>query len=407
MHLSPCRDIWLSADRVWDGVADAPVDGVSVRVRDGRVAELGTPPGGAEIKELTGCTLLPGFIDCHVHCLDERLDTSSAAYQVLSALPVLRTLLAGGFTTVRDLGGAQQALNPALRRAVEEGLTLGPRMVVAPNILSPRAGHADKAPELAERYGAEVGTLADGPEELRRAVRRQARAGADWIKFAGSGGFSSPVDGPSQTAYSQTEMDTLVGTATDLQLPCATHAFDDESITRAIRAGVRSVEHACLASPSVYRLMESTGTFLVPTQYVQTYFLEGLDDDDVWRGRPPRMRSTYRQHAERLRAGLARPARSDVKIAFGTDAGMFPHADNWREFRTLVTNGLSPLRALRAATGVAAELLGRPDLGRIEPGATADLVALRGDPFEDIDATGRVDFVMREGRSVVRPSATD
>ncbi|WP_052489314.1 amidohydrolase family protein [Streptomyces sp. 150FB] len=402
MRRTPHRDTWVSASRLWDGHADSPADGVSVLVRDGRVAEMTTAPPAspdADTVELPGCTLMPGFIDCHVHTLDERLDTASAAYQTLQALPALRTLLACGFTTVRDLGGAHQALNTALRRAVLEGLVTGPRMRVAPNILSPRGGHADKTPELAERYGVEVGTLADGPDELRRAVRQQARAGADWIKFVASGGFSSPADSPDDTAYSQAEMNVLASTARDFHLPCAAHAFDDESITRAIRAGVRSIEHACLATPSAYSLMAEYGTYLVPTQYAQTYFLERVDDESLWEDRPPKMHRAYRRYAQDLREGLRRPAGTEVKIAFGTDAGMFPYADSWREFPTLVDNGLSPLRALRAATSTAAELLGRPDLGRIAPGTTADLVALRGDPFQDINATGRVSYVMQGGHS--------
>jgi imidazolonepropionase-like amidohydrolase len=402
MRRTPHRDVWVSASRLWDGRSDSPADGVSVLVRDGRVAEMTTAPPAspdADTVDLPGCTLMPGFIDCHVHTLDERLDTASAAYQTLQALPALRTLLACGFTTVRDLGGAHQALNTALRRAVHEGLVTGPRMRVAPNILSPRGGHADKTPELAERYGVEVGTLADGPDELRRAVRQQARAGADWIKFVASGGFSSPADSPDDTAYSQAEMDVLASTARDFHLPCAAHAFDDESITRAIRAGVRSIEHACLATPSAYSLMAEYGAYLVPTQYAQTYFLERLDDESLWEDQPPKMHRAYRRYAQDLREGLRRPAGTEVKIAFGTDAGMFPYADSWREFPTLVDNGLSPLRALRAATSTAAELLGRPDLGRIAPGTTADLVALRGDPFQDINATGRVSYVMQGGHS--------
>ncbi|MFJ4922816.1 amidohydrolase family protein [Streptomyces sp. NPDC088725] len=407
MPRTPHRDTWLRPDRLWDGSSEAPADGVSVLVRDGRVAEMSAAPPlpvDADVIGLPGCTLVPGFIDCHVHVLDERLDTAPAAYQTLRALPVLRGLLAAGFTTVRDLGGADQPLNTALRSAVHEGLVRGPRMLVAPNILSPRGGHADKSPALAERYGTEIGTVADGPDELRRAVRRQARAGADWIKFVGSGGFSSPVDKPDDTAYSQLEMDTLVSTARDLHLPCAAHAFDDESITRAIRAGVRSIEHACLATPLAYAFMEENGTYLVPTQYAQTYFLERLDEDLLWAGQPPKMRRAYRHFAQDLEEGLRRPARTDTKIAFGTDAGMFPYTESWREFPTLVANGLSPVRALRAATSTAAELLDRPELGRIAPGTTADLVALRGDPFQDINATGRVSYVMQGGHSCPHPA---
>ncbi|MEE1928276.1 amidohydrolase family protein [Streptomyces sp. TRM 70351] len=402
MDSTPQRDILLRPDRVWDAITSTPVDGLDVLVRDGRVAEIGhalPPPDTADVVELPGCTLLPGLIDCHVHLLDNSAETSPAAYQTLTAVPALRDLLAGGFTTVRDLGGAHLPLNVSLKRAVEDGLVDGPRIQAAPNILSPRGGHGDKQPDLTLRYGAQIGTVADGIEEVRRAVREQARADADWIKFTGGGGFSSTLDDPTDTSYSQAETTMLVGTARDLNLPCATHAFHDEAVTRGVAAGVRSVEHACLAGPRTYDLMERAGTFLVPTQYVQVYFLDRLDDDAFWEG-DTLVRTAFRTYEERLREGMLRPARTDVKVAFGTDAGMFPHSDNWREFPTLVSHGFTPLRALRAATTVAADLLDRPDLGRIAPGATADLVALHGDPFEDITATGRVRRVMKGGTFV-------
>ncbi|MFF5773184.1 amidohydrolase family protein [Streptomyces californicus] len=355
---------------------------------------------------MPGCTLLPGFIDCHVHLLDESAETGPAAYQTLTAVPVLRTLLHNGFTTVRDLGSAHLPLNVSLRDAVEDGLVEGPRILAAPNILSPPGGHGDKKPDLAQRYGHRIGTLAQGVEGLRSAIREQARAGADWIKFAGGGGFSSPVDSPTSTSYSRVEMHTIVATADDLGLPCAAHVFTDRAVLRAVAAGVRSVEHGCFATPPTYRAMEKAGTFLVPTQYVQTYFLDLLDDDAFWDDSSAVMRESYREHAEALREGLLRPARTDVKTAFGTDAGMFPHADNWREFPTLIGNGYTALRVLRAATSVAADLLGRPDLGTLTPGAVADLVALEGDPFRDMTAVARVRHVIQRGRPVVREPAT-
>ncbi|WP_179891826.1 amidohydrolase family protein [Streptomyces sp. sk226] len=355
---------------------------------------------------MPGCTLLPGFIDCHVHLLDESAETGPAAYQTLTAVPVLRTLLHNGFTTVRDLGSAHLPLNVSLRDAVEDGLVEGPRILAAPNILSPPGGHGDKKPDLAQRYGHRIGTLAQGVEGLRSAIREQARAGADWIKFAGGGGFSSPVDSPTSTSYSRVEMHTIVATADDLGLPCAAHVFTDRAVLRAVAAGVRSVEHGCFATPPTYRAMEKAGTFLVPTQYVQSYFLDLLDDDAFWDDSSAVMRESYREHAEALREGLLRPARTDVKMAFGTDAGMFPHADNWREFPTLIGNGYTALRVLRAATSVAADLLGRPDLGTLTPGAVADLVALEGDPFRDMTAVARVRHVIQRGRPVVREPAT-
>ncbi|MFJ6699464.1 amidohydrolase family protein [Streptomyces sp. NPDC091272] len=401
-HVS--RSFLLRPARVWDGCSDTPTEGAQVLVRDGQVVRLyGEPPPlpdeDTTVVELPGCTLLPGFIDCHVHLLDESAEQESAGYQTLTALPALRTLLHNGFTTVRDLGSAHLPLNVALRRAINEGLLTGPRILAAPNIISARGGHGDKAPELTQRYGTQIGSVADGTAEIRRRVREQARDGADWIKFAASGGFSSPVGTPSSTQYSQEEMDVLVSTARDLGLPCAAHAFDDDSVARAVRAGVRSVEHATLATADTYALMERERTFLVPTMFVQCNFLDHLDDDDFWIGRPT-TREHYRAHAEQMRQGLLRPARSTVTLAFGTDAGMFQHGDNWREFPTLVQHGLTPLRALLAATSVAADLLGRTDLGRLAPGATADLVALHGDPFTDILATGRPRLVMKDGQPV-------
>ncbi|OPC76959.1 hypothetical protein B4N89_40935 [Embleya scabrispora] len=401
MRPSDQRGILLRPDAVWDAIASAPVSGLDVLLRDHRVVEIAPDlaPGDAEVVDLPGCTVMPGFIDCHVHLLDEGAEMSSAAYQTLTGIRPLRQLLANGFTTVRDLGSAHQALNVALRQAVEDGLIVGPRVLAAPNILSPRSGHGDKSPDLAQRYGTRIGALADGIEEVRRAVRDQAQAGADWIKFAGGGGFSSPVSQPTSTAYSQAEMDALVATADDMLLPCATHALHDEAVVRAVRAGVRSVEHACLATDPTYELMTDAGTYLVPTQYVQRYFVDNLDDDDFWSERPAHAREAYRVHAARLREGLLRPARTRVKVAFGTDAGMFPHADNWREFPAMLSHGFTALRALRAATTVAADLLDRGDLGRLAPGSTADVIALHGDPFVDIQATGRVRYVVKDGRS--------
>ncbi|WP_345622451.1 amidohydrolase family protein [Streptomyces ziwulingensis] len=400
MPKPPGRDLLLRPDRVWDAIEKGPVDGLSVLVREGRIAAVGhdlAPSSQADVLEMPGCTLMPGFIDCHVHLLDEAADLKPSAYQTLTAIPALTSLLANGFTTVRDLGSAHLPLNVSLRQAVEEGLIEGPRILAAPNILSPRGGHGDKQPSMAQRYGRPVGTLADGPDELRRAVREQSRAGADWIKFAGGGGFSSAVDGPASTAYSRIEMHTIVATADDLGLPCAAHVFTDRAVLRAVAAGVRSVEHACLATETAYRSMEDAGTYLVPTQYVQTYFLNRLEDDDCWDSDTTVLRQSYAEHADTLREGLLRPARSTVKVAFGTDAGMFPHTDNWREFPTMIANGFTHLRALRAATSVAAELLNRPDLGVIAPNATADLVAVKGDPFRDITATGRPRYVLQQG----------
>ncbi|MCE6998418.1 amidohydrolase family protein [Saccharothrix sp. S26] len=390
----------LIPDRLWDGVADSPVAGARVLVRDGRIASVGaqlTAAADAKVVELPGHTLLPGFIDCHVHVVDESLNTASVAEQTLRALPPLRTLLLNGFTTVRDLGGSEQPLTTALRDAVADGVIAGPRMVVAPNIVSSRGSHGDKNPELTDRHGLEVGVLGDGPAEVVRKVREQAKAGADWIKFAGSGGFSSSTDDPNNVTYSQAEMDALVATATDLHLPCAVHAFNDESVRRAVRAGVRSVEHASLVDRETLALLARHRVTLVPTLHCIDYFLDRLDDEEFWDGKPSAVRDQFREHADRLRETSGLLAGSGVTLAYGTDVGMFPYEESWKEFPALTRRGVEPVRALRAATSTAADLLDRADLGRVVPGATADLVAVPGDPFEDIEVTGQVDFVMQAG----------
>ncbi|MGV9675574.1 amidohydrolase family protein [Nocardia sp. NPDC003482] len=392
--------VTVIADRCWDPKASAPSGPTAVTVTDGTITAVGPPRARADRARtihLGDRMLLPGLIDCHVHLVDENLDLEPVAYQALSAAPHLRTLLAHGFTTVRDLGCSRDAVNVALRDAVASGALAGPRMLVAPNILSPPGGHGDKKPALAQRYGVDVGVLAADADELRRQVREQARLGADWIKFAASGGFSSTTDRADQTWYTLEEMTTLVRTATDLGLPCAAHAFNDESVRRALRAGVRSIEHAGLVSAEVLAEIVERGAYLVPTLYAEHYFFDRLDDDDFWVDRPPGLRDHLRAHAPRAHAAAHRLADSEVRLVFGTDAGMFPYADTWREFLIMNDLGISPLRALRAATTVAADLLARPDLGRITPGATADLIAVDGDPFHDIEAMGRVTFVMRDG----------
>ncbi|WP_091451503.1 metal-dependent hydrolase family protein [Actinokineospora iranica] len=393
-------DVLVRAERFWDGVADRPSGPVEVAVRAGRIVSVRasrTSAIGAEVIDLGERMLLPGFIDCHVHVVDAALATASSARQALDALSALRALLRNGFTTVRDLGCLGSTTTVELRDAIDSGAVAGPRMVVAPNIISASGGHGDRTDGRAGSRTQEIGAIADGPDAITRRVREDARVGADWIKFAVDGGFFSPHDSPSHTTYSQAEIDVLVRTATDLGKPCAVHAFTDEGISRAARAGVRSVEHAGMASLETLDLLAERGIWLVPTQIVPATFLDSLDDDEFWATRPPLHRAQLGHYADRLRECARHPAASGVRIAYGTDASVIPYQDNWKEFPTMVDNGIAPVRALRAATSEAAALLDRPELGRIAEGAVADLIGLFGDPFDDIKATGRVGFVMKDG----------
>ena len=409
------QDVTLIADRCWDGLAERPAAHTGVAVHDGRITEVGSrvEQRSGDVIELGDRTLLPGFIDCHVHTtvdpshLLDAAVSDPATVMALHALPVLRTLLDHGFTTVRDLATfAEEPITLYLRDAVAHGLVVGPRMIVAPHLISARGGHGDISTLLGPHLRRELGVVADGTAAVVRAVRKEIRAGADWIKFGATGGFGTPSDDPAQATYTQEEMTALVAAARDLGVPCTPHAYGDEGVERAVRAGVRSIEHGNLASADTLTLMQQHGVYLVPTQFMVADALDHLNDDTYWQGKAPAEREKFRRYADQLRECARNVASSEVKIAFGTDAGMFPHKHNWREFPTMVHTGITPLRALRAATSIAADLLQRPDLGRIEPGATADLIAVPGNPFADIEATGQVDFVMQRGAIHRRPPAT-
>lgn len=409
---------------VWNGVSESATP-QQVLVVNGRIERVGhaiEPPDDVEVVALPGHTLTPGFMDCHTHVtltppLSAAMVGDSSVAKALKSLPILHALLMNGFTTIRDLGcGDLDYPTVDLRNAVAAGLVDGPRMLVAPHMISARGGHGDFSGLLADQYQGALGgrlsgccgrpfelAAADGCDEIRTKVRQEIRAGADWIKFAATGGFSSPSDDPDHATYSQQEMDVLVATAADLRIPVTPHCYGDEGIRRAVRAGVRSIDHGNLASAEALQMIEDSGVFLVPTQYTILSGARCPEDDPMWATVPEYARRKAHMYRSALLDAAERLAASNVRIAFGTDAGMFAHHDNWREFPMMVSTGITPVRALRAATSVAAELLGLDDLGVIAEGKIADLIAMPGDPFTDIEVTGRVDFVMKEGIIYKRP----
>jgi imidazolonepropionase-like amidohydrolase len=420
--MAPTGVTLITGANVWDGVSPQaqPRQVLVVNGRIRRVAEVideTEVPPDARVVDLPGHTVTPGFMDCHTHVtlappVGLLLALDSSTMKTLKALPVLRALLDNGFTTVRDLGcGDIDYPTIDLRNAVAAGLVVGPRLLVAPHMISARGGHGDVSGMLADEYQDPCRPLelaaADGSDEIRTRVRQQIRAGADWIKFAATGGFSSPSDDPGHATYSQEEMDVLVATAADLDVPVTPHSYGDEGIQRAVRAGVRSIEHGNLASPVTLRMMQDAGVFMVPTQYTILSGARQGEDDPLWASLPEHSQRKMQKYRGPLLDAADALAASDVRIAFGTDAGMFPHHDNWREFPMMVSTGITPLRALQAATSGAAELLGLDDLGVIAEGKIADLIAMPGDPFTDIEVTGRVDFVMKEGVIHKDPVAAD
>lgn len=396
--------------KVWNGMADKPLSVEEILIKDGRIAEMGKTvirPTGATIINLDGHTVMPGLMDLHVHvtqnpkCPLESITQYSDVFKGLYALGPLHDLLMNGFTTIRDACAFDHTyVTVDLKRAIQQGLIVGPRMFVAPHMISPSGGHGDLAGLMASEfsYALKVKNITDGSDGICKAVREEIRGGADWIKFAGSGGLGDPYGGPDITAYTQEEMNILVGTAHDLGIPVCTHVYGTEGVRRAVSAGVNSIEHGSLASAEDLSLMEKKNIFLVPTQYAILHDLDQLSDPKYTACIPAFLVQKKLKYAESLRAAAEHIAKSNIKIVFGTDAGCFLHKDNWKEFPEMVKHNIKPLRALKAATSTAAEMLNHPELGTLVVGKIADIIAVPGDPFQDINVMGKVDFVMKEGK---------
>ena len=401
----------LVCGAVFDGVSEELGGPSEILVRDGAIAEIAPSvqrPDGTEVIDLSERTVSPGFIDTHVHLTMDasRLAAQtleSSAAKALKGLSLAREYLQYGFTTLRDLGSMDPELPTVdLRNALNAGLVQGPRLIVAGHIISASAGHGDLRGFYAPRWDLPVSALADGADEIRRLVRREHAYGCDWIKTANAGGYFSVGDDPARPSWFDDEMEALCSTAELLGMPVAVHTGAAEACKQAIRCGARSLEHAYLIDEEAVDLAVRLDTFIVPTMQMTQEDLGELQAGTlpcqaVWK-----FSRDNRQIVDSQRLVAA----SDAKVAFGTDCGMFPFSQGILEFQALAAAGLSPLRALRAGTSVAAELLGREDVGVLKPGACADIVAMPGNPLDDIAATTNVDFVMRAGAVVRRPAGS-
>ena len=395
-----------------DGTGAPAQRDAAVLVSDGRIEAVGkrqgmARPQNAEVIDVSGMTLLPGLIDCHDHLADHsyalahrwKLDEPQSTRHLRTAT-VLRNTLATGYTTVRDAAG----LDAGFKRAMEEGLLQGPRVLLAVNIISPIGGIGDRIspsghtccvpadPSLPEG-------VANGVEGVRTVVRTMVRAGADVIKCATTGGASSrPGHGPKDSAFNPDEMKALVDEAHALGRRVMCHALGGPGLRTAIEAGVDSIEHGCYLDedPELIPMMAEKGIFFVPTFTVYVFHREVS---------PPHVRARGRDLEPHHIESLHKALEAGVKIGAGTDAGGHMHLINARELQCMVEVGMSPMQALQAATGWAAECLGiEPDVGTIQPGRLADLVAVDGDPLQDITVLQdlqRIKMVFKEGQLCV------
>ena len=381
----------------------------TIIVRDGKVAEVcsgyATPEAGARVIDLRDRFVLPGLIDMHVHLwgiggdpLRARLGemTRDRADDMMEAVANAKRTLDAGFTTVRDLGGDPRGIR-ALRDAVAAGTVPGPTIVNAGQMISVTGGHGDGTNGLAEEWADTVRAhqvnTCDGPEDCRRAVRAQVGLGAEVVKFAATGGVLSNVSGGLGRAMTPDEMRAIIDTAHSLGRKVAAHSHAAEGSRAAVEAGVDSIDHGTFLDDDLIRLMKARGTYLVPTMIAPVTALQQARSGVLPPATIPKAEAAAAAALQSHRKAFA----AGVKVAFGTDTGVSKHGDNAREFALMVGAGMTPAQAIRAATVSAADLLGRTDVGTVEPGKAADLIAVAGSPLEDVTRLERVSFVMHRG----------
>jgi len=396
--------VTVSARRALDVVTGRVMEEPLLRIEKGTIVEVRRRnPGEAVDHDLGDVTLLPGLIDCHTHLIggeeltpDQSLRETSARAAIEGVANARKTIEAG-FTTVRDLG-ARDFADVALRDAIAAGRVVGPRMLVAVKSLSGTGGHGDindlPFDVKVHRYSA----IADGPDEIWRAVRENVKYGADWIKVLATGGVMSAGTDPRQADYREDELRAVVEAAASKGRDVAAHAHGAEGIRRAARAGVRSIEHASMLDDAALAAVREAGTFLVPNPITNALMLERGAAGGFQPYQLEKARLVYGQKMESLR----RAVQAGVAVAYGTDSGVQAHGLNGRQLAFYVEAGMTPLQALQSATVVAARLLRQEKrLGRLEPGFAGDVVAVRGDPLRDVRVVERPTFVMKDGVPVV------
>jgi imidazolonepropionase-like amidohydrolase len=392
----------LHGGRIFDGSGSAIADG-DLAIEDGQIVGVGVGVDGDEHIDVSGCTLLPGLFDCHVHVTMSGVSwmkylQQPFSYQFYEAAKNLAATLDCGITTVRDAGGADLGI----QRAVEDGLIDGPRMRIAITILSQTAGHGDgwlpSGVVLDVPYPGVPSGIVDGPEEMRKRVREIVRAGANVIKVCTSGGVLSPGDSPRHAHFRPDELAVLAAEASAAGLPVMAHAQATEGIKAAIRVGVRSIEHGIYLDDEAIGMMLEAGTWLVPTLSAPASVMEAAKNGIQL---PDGVLAKAEAVVEAHNASFAAAVAAGVKVAMGTDSGVGPHGSNLGELALMAAGGMAPEDVLVATTRSAAELLGlEQECGTLTPGKRADVVVVAGDAFDLANLKANIRAVYAGGRLV-------
>jgi imidazolonepropionase-like amidohydrolase len=402
----------LLPDRVFDSVEGRMLTGHAVVIDGDRIKAV-LPAGDApEATRLPGHSILPGFIDCHTHLVGPvdngqgyaQLVTRNAAQDALIGVKHAATTIKAGFTSVRDIGTFRAFADVALRDAIEDGWVEGPRMMVAGAYVTCPGGGGDIT-GLAVDVDASVPRdmrfgVSSGVDQMRANVRQILRYGADFIKVIATGAVLTSGTNPGAPEFTEDEIRAAIEVATEAGTHVAAHAHGAEGIKRAIRAGARSIEHGSLLDDEAIELMVEHGTYLVADLYDGDY----INELGPSMGYSAEVLRKSEMTTEAQRAGFRKAVEAGVRIAYGTDAGVYPHGDNAIQFRHYVEHGLTPAQAIQSATRWAAELMGWEDrVGALAPGTYADLVVVPGDPTEDVGLLTGPLSVMKGGRWVFAP----
>jgi imidazolonepropionase-like amidohydrolase len=353
--------------------------------------------------DLKTSTVMPGLMDMHVHIESETspshyLDefTLNTADYALAAVPIAKTTLMAGFTSVRDLGGS--GANISLRKAIQKGYVVGPRLYTAGKAIATTGGHADPTSGYREDLMGDPGPkegVINGVDDAYKAVRQRYKEGSDVIKITASGGVLSMSANGQNSQFTDEEIKAIVAAAKDYGLKVAAHCHGAEAMKRAIKAGVNSIEHGTLMDEEVYPLMKKYGTYLVATMIAGR---SSMDSAKIPGYFPPMVAKKALEIGPKSQSNFARAYKEGVKIAFGTDAGVFKHGKNWLEFKYMEEAGMPVIEAIQSATWNAADLMGnRSILGSIEKDKLADIIAVPGDPTKNVELMGQVNFVMKDG----------